>query len=109
MSVNGALQAIKADLEIGLNDVAAGRVRSFDTARVIEQGKRLLTARGGFRRVRTRGGEHMESASGPPTYSRDTVIAAAHMLKALGHSGLNEFWHRAAPRSSRTPAPLATF
>jgi hypothetical protein len=51
MSVNGALQAIKADLEIGLNDVAAGRVRSFDTARVIEQGKRLSSARGGFRRV----------------------------------------------------------
>ncbi len=47
----GDLQAIKTDLEIGLSDVAAGRVRPFDTTRVIEQGRKLLAAQGGFRRV----------------------------------------------------------
>ena len=36
---------------------------------------------------------HIESPNfdASPTYSRATVIAAAHMLKALGHTGINEF------------------
>ena len=36
---------------------------------------------------------HMDSPNfdASPTYSRATVIAAAHMLKALGHTGINEF------------------
>ena len=36
-----AWQAIKADLEIGLSDIAASRVRPFDTARIVERGRRL--------------------------------------------------------------------
>jgi len=42
---HGEWQAIKADLEIGLADVASGRVQPFDTARIIEQGRKLLAAR----------------------------------------------------------------
>jgi hypothetical protein len=30
-------------------------------------------------------------AAAPPTYARETVIAAADMLKALGHTGFNRF------------------
>jgi len=42
---NGAAMALKTDLAIGLADVAAGRVQPFDTARIIEQGRKLLAAR----------------------------------------------------------------
>ncbi|HEY3778621.1 MAG TPA: type II toxin-antitoxin system ParD family antitoxin [Rhizomicrobium sp.] len=39
------LAALKADIDKGLADVAAGRVRKFDAARIIERGKKLLAAR----------------------------------------------------------------
>ena len=39
------LTALKADIDIGLADVAAGRVRDFDAARIIERGKKLLASR----------------------------------------------------------------
>ena len=35
--------------------------------------------------------EAAQSPAKPPTYARETVIAAANMLKALGHSGFEEF------------------
>jgi predicted nucleotide-binding protein len=36
---------------------------------------------------------HIQSpnSAASPTYSRATIIAAPHMLKALGHTGINEF------------------
>lgn len=37
-------QAVKSDLEIGLADVASGRVQPFDTARIVAQGRKLLAA-----------------------------------------------------------------
>lgn len=39
------LSALKADIDKGLADVAAGRVKKFDAARIIERGKKLLAAR----------------------------------------------------------------
>jgi antitoxin ParD1/3/4 len=39
------LAALKADIDKGLADVAAGRVQDFDSARIIERGRRLLAAR----------------------------------------------------------------
>ncbi len=39
------LAALKADIDKGLADVAAGRVTEFDAARVIERGRRLLAVR----------------------------------------------------------------
>jgi antitoxin ParD1/3/4 len=39
------LAALKADIDKGLADVAAGRVKDFDAARVIERGRKLLAAR----------------------------------------------------------------
>jgi antitoxin ParD1/3/4 len=39
------LATLKADIDKGLADVAAGRVRKFDTKRIIERGKKLLAAR----------------------------------------------------------------
>jgi hypothetical protein len=33
----------------------------------------------------------VQSRAAPAMYSRDTVIAGSHMLKALGHSGISEF------------------
>ena len=39
------LAALKADIDKGLADVAAGRVKKFDAARIIERGKKLLAAR----------------------------------------------------------------
>jgi antitoxin ParD1/3/4 len=39
------LAALKADIDKGLADVAAGRVREFDTARIIERGRTLLAKR----------------------------------------------------------------
>jgi len=41
----GELEALKADIDRGLSDLAEGRVRDFDTARVIERGKKLLAGR----------------------------------------------------------------
>ncbi len=37
-----ALAALKADIDKGLADVAAGRIREFDTAKVVERGRKLL-------------------------------------------------------------------
>lgn len=39
------LSALKADIEKGLSDVAAGRVKEFDASHIIERGKKLLATR----------------------------------------------------------------
>ncbi len=39
------LAALKADIDAGLADIAAGRVKDFDPARVIERGRKLLAER----------------------------------------------------------------
>jgi antitoxin ParD1/3/4 len=39
------LEALKADIEKGLADLAAGRVEDFDAARVIKRGRKLLPGR----------------------------------------------------------------
>ena len=39
------LEALKADINKGLADVAAGRVHDFDADRIIARGRRLLAAR----------------------------------------------------------------
>ncbi len=39
------LEALKTDIDKGLTDLAEGRVRDFDTARIIERGRKLLADR----------------------------------------------------------------
>ncbi len=39
------LEALKADIEEGLADLAAGRVTEIGVAEIVEEGKRLLAAR----------------------------------------------------------------
>ena len=39
------LTALKTDIEQGLADVAAGRVKDFDTKRIVERGRKLLASR----------------------------------------------------------------
>ena len=39
------LGALKADIEKGLADLAAGRVKDFDPARIIKRGRKLLSSR----------------------------------------------------------------
>ncbi len=39
------IAALKSDIEKGLADVAAGRVREFDAADIVKRGKKLLAAR----------------------------------------------------------------
>jgi antitoxin ParD1/3/4 len=39
------LEALKADIDKGLADVAAGRVEDFDADRIIERGRKLLATR----------------------------------------------------------------
>ena len=39
------LAALKADIDQGLADVAAGRVQDFDAGRIIERGRKLLASR----------------------------------------------------------------
>ncbi len=39
------LAALKADIDAGLADVAAGRVKDFDAARIVERGRKLLADR----------------------------------------------------------------
>jgi antitoxin ParD1/3/4 len=39
------MEALKADIDKGLTDLAEGRVQDFDAARIIERGKQLLAAR----------------------------------------------------------------
>ena len=40
-----ALESLKADIDKGLMDLAEGRVKDFDAARIIERGTKLLAAR----------------------------------------------------------------
>ncbi|HLH50825.1 MAG TPA: type II toxin-antitoxin system ParD family antitoxin [Roseiarcus sp.] len=39
------LAALKADIDAGLADVAAGRVKKFDAGRIVERGRKLLAGR----------------------------------------------------------------
>ncbi|MCJ2060965.1 type II toxin-antitoxin system ParD family antitoxin [Methylobacterium sp. J-048] len=39
------LTALKVDIDAGLADVAAGRVTTFDAARIVERGRKLLADR----------------------------------------------------------------
>lgn len=39
------LAALKADIDKGLGDVAAGRIKEFDPANIIERGRKLLAGR----------------------------------------------------------------
>jgi antitoxin ParD1/3/4 len=39
------LATLKADIDVGLADIAAGRVADFDVARIVERGRKLLTSR----------------------------------------------------------------
>jgi antitoxin ParD1/3/4 len=39
------LAALKADIDKGLADVAAGRVKDFDAKKIVERGRKLLAAR----------------------------------------------------------------
>ena len=39
------LAALKADIDTGLTDVAAGRVKDFDVTRIVERGRKLLASR----------------------------------------------------------------
>ena len=39
------LAALKADIERGLADMAAGRVQAFDTDRIVARGRKLLAVR----------------------------------------------------------------
>lgn len=39
------LAALKADIDRGLTDLAAGRVQDFDANRIIERGRKLLASR----------------------------------------------------------------
>ena len=41
----GELEALQADIDKGLGDVAAGRIHDFDADRIIERGRELLAAR----------------------------------------------------------------
>ena len=41
----GELATLKADIDTGLADVAAGRVKDFDAARIVERGRKLLADR----------------------------------------------------------------
>ena len=68
------LDRVKADLLAGGHQIVGGPPQVQDLA---------------WEWVRIK--EAKSSAAKPPTYARDVVIAAAHMLKALGHSGINEF------------------
>ena len=40
-----ALAALKADIDTGLADVAAGRVKNFDATRIVDRGRKLLASR----------------------------------------------------------------
>jgi antitoxin ParD1/3/4 len=39
------MEALQADIDKGLTDLAEGRVQDFDAARIIERGRKLLAAR----------------------------------------------------------------
>jgi antitoxin ParD1/3/4 len=37
--------ALKADIDVGLKDLAEGRVKDFDAERIVKRGKKLLRGR----------------------------------------------------------------
>jgi antitoxin ParD1/3/4 len=39
------LASLKSDIDVGLADIAAGRVRDFDVDRIVERGRQLLASR----------------------------------------------------------------
>jgi antitoxin ParD1/3/4 len=39
------METLKADIDQGLTDLAEGRVQDFDTARIVERGRKLLASR----------------------------------------------------------------
>ena len=39
------IASLKADIDKGLADVAAGRVKDFDTKKIVERGRKLLSTR----------------------------------------------------------------
>jgi len=39
------MESLKADIDKGLTDLAEGRVKDFDAARIVERGRKLLAAR----------------------------------------------------------------
>ncbi len=39
------ITSLKADIDEGLADVAAGRVKDFDTKKIVERGRKLLASR----------------------------------------------------------------
>lgn len=39
------LASLKADIDVGLADIAAGRVQDFDVDRIVERGRKLLASR----------------------------------------------------------------
>jgi antitoxin ParD1/3/4 len=39
------MESLKADIDKGMADLAEGRVKDFDAARIIERGRKLLAAR----------------------------------------------------------------
>jgi antitoxin ParD1/3/4 len=39
------LATLKADIDVGLADITAGRVADFDVARIVERGRKLLASR----------------------------------------------------------------
>jgi antitoxin ParD1/3/4 len=39
------IASLKADIDKGLADVAAGRVKDFDTKKIVERGRKLLASR----------------------------------------------------------------
>jgi antitoxin ParD1/3/4 len=39
------MEALKADIDKGLTDLAEGRVQDFDAERIIQRGRKLLAAR----------------------------------------------------------------
>jgi len=43
--MQGELASLKADIDLGLADIAAGRVEPFDVESIIAQGKQILAAR----------------------------------------------------------------
>lgn len=49
------IAALKSDIDKGLADVAAGRVKDFDKAKIVERGRKLLASRSSSDRYR-RGG-----------------------------------------------------
>ena len=55
------LAAFRADIDAGLADVSAGRVKDFDPARVIERGRKLLAERAPRLRRLDAGGEGIAS------------------------------------------------